>query len=487
MTAAGERVAQKPTEYEWLYKYHWLLLVGITLVAVFLRFYKLGEWSFWIDEIYTIGRAQAHYSSVEIVLHNIPPHTNWVPVSLLLISGAMNTLGTSEWSVRLVPAIIGVLTIPIIYLPTRKIFGSSVALISALLLAVSPWHIMWSQNGRFYTALMLFSFLALITLYFGIERNRPTYLIIGLILFYLALSERIIAGFLFPVIAAYLVMILVFPYTLPQPQGLNRWTIFVLALPIIGGVLVEAHSLLFSSYSRFFGDFDVFVGQINQSPVRLLASIAWRLGMGTVIVGTVAGLYLSLKKQRAGLFVFIGAALPVVTICVLSLFLFTVDRYVFATLPFWLILCALAIQQLWEKLNGLEKLWPIGLLILLVTLSMGENWLYYSNQNGGRPQWREALAYVGEQSAPEDLIYATWPEVGQYYLSDDVRNINNFDPTVPTLPDHPVWFVLDESTGWVTPTTQQWLDTHAQLKQIFIVRLPSKSMDMRIYLYTPPN
>jgi mannosyltransferase len=461
------------------------LLAAITLFAAALRFYKLGEWSFWIDEIYTIGRAQAHYSSVELTLRNIPPHTNWVPVSLMLISSAMNALGTSEWSVRLVPTIIGVLTIPIIYLPTKNIFGRSVALISALLLAVSPWHIMWSQNGRFYTALLLFSFLALITLYFGIEHNRPTYLIIGLMLFYLALSERIIAGFLFLVIVAYMVIILVFPYTLPQSQGPKRWTILVLALPVIGGILIEAHSLLFNGYSRFFGDFDVFVGQINQSPVRLLASIVWRLGIGTVVLGIVAGLYFSLKKQRAGLFVLIGAALPVVTICVLSLFLFTVDRYVFATLPFWLILCALVIQQLLEKTNGLEKLWPIGLLMLLVTLSMGENWLYYADQNGGRPKWREALAYIDERSTPEDVIYATWPEVGSYYLRDNVRNISNFDPTKPALPDHPVWFVLDESTGWVTPATQNWLDTHAQLNKIFIVRLPSKSMDIRIYFYSP--
>ncbi len=485
MMAGGGQVEQQPTADGLLHKYHWLLLAGITLLAIVLRFYKLGEWSFWIDEIFTIGRASAHYSSLELALRNIPPHTNWVPVSLLLISGAMNTLGTSEWSVRLAPAIIGVLTIPILYLPTRKIFGSGVALISALLLAVSPWHIMWSQNGRFYVALMLFSFLALITLYFGIERNRPSYLIVGLLLFYLALSERTIAGLLLPVVFVYLIILVLLP--IPLPQRLSYRIFFILVLPVIGGVVVEAHSLLFNSYSRFFGDFDVFVGQINQSPVRLLASIVWRLGLATVILGTVAGLYLSLKKQRAGLFVFMGAALPVVTICVMSLFLFTVDRYVFATLPFWLILCALAIQQLWEKLNGLEKLWPIGLLILLVTLSMGENWLYFSDQNGGRPQWREALAYVGEQSSPEDLIYATWPEVGHYYLSDDVLNISNFDPTMPTLPDHPVWFVLDESTGWVAPATQHWLDTHTELKQIFIVRLPSKSMDMRIYLYTPPN
>ena len=461
------------------------LLGAIVLLATILRFYKLGEWSFWIDEIFTIGRAQAHYSSLERTLNNIPPHTNWIPLSLLLTSGAINALGISEWSVRLVPAIIGVISIPILYLPTRKILGAGVALISSLLLAVSPWHIMWSQNGRFYTALMLFSFLALVSFYLGLERNRSTYLIAGLILFYLALSERIVAGFLFPVIIAYLVIIILFRFSLPQ--GLNRWNIFALSLPVIMGVLFEVHSLLFSNYSRFFGDFDIFVGEINQSPVRLLASIIWRLGLGTAVLGTAAGIYVSLNRERAGMFVFIGAALPVATICVLSLFLFTVDRYVFAILPFWLMLCALAITNLWNNLKGWEKLWPTGLLLLLVTLSMAENWLYFTEQNGGRPQWREALNYVEERIGPEDAVYATWPEVGHYYLSHEIQNVNSFDADRQVLPGQPIWFVLDESTGQVEPSVQQWLDRHTQLQQVFIVRLPAKSMDMRIYRYEPPT
>jgi hypothetical protein len=38
-------------------------LALITLLATALRFYKLGEWSFWIDEIFTINHAQLHYGN----------------------------------------------------------------------------------------------------------------------------------------------------------------------------------------------------------------------------------------------------------------------------------------------------------------------------------------------------------------------------------------------------------------------------------------
>jgi mannosyltransferase len=460
-----------------------VLLTAVTLLALALRFYRLGEWSLWIDEIFTIGRIQAHYYDLETTLRNLPPRFNWFPVSLLLTSGALRLWGVSEWSVRLVPAIIGVLSIPVLYLPIRRIFGTGVALFSALLLAVSPWHIMWSQNGRFYTTLMLLYTLALFAFYYGLERDRPAYLLAGLALFYLALSERIIAVFLLPVIAAYLVLLLIFHF--PTPGGLNLRNVLILAIPVIGGLLIEAHSLLTNGYLSFLRAIDIFVGHVNISPVRLLAGIIWRIGIATVVLGSLAGFYFSLKKRRAELFVLLAAVIPVVMLLAAAPFFFTVDRYVFITLPFWFILCALLVRSLSDRLEGWEKLWSAGVLLLLIALSMGENWLYFFDQNGGRPQWREALAYVGERKSPGDPVYVTSPQVGRYYLNDTVQSVISFDANSLPFPGQPIWFVIDESTGWIPPSTQYWLDTHAQLQQIFIVRLPAKSLDIRIYLYDP--
>src|SRR5688572_11508460 len=135
--------------------FHYALLFLITLVAAALRLYKLGAWSFWIDEIYTISHATAHFSSMELILEHIPPAKNWVPTSVILTAQALNVLGVNEWSARLTSALIGIVTIPILYVPIKKIFDRQVALIAMLLLAVSSWHIFWSQNARFYTALML--------------------------------------------------------------------------------------------------------------------------------------------------------------------------------------------------------------------------------------------------------------------------------------------------------------------------------------------
>src|SRR5688572_25541096 len=99
------------------------LLFLIMLFGAVLRFYKLGEWSFWIDEIYTINHAVAHFSTSQLILDHIPPARNWIPVSVILSAQVFNLWGINEFNARLVAAIIGVLTIPVLYFSVRKVFN----------------------------------------------------------------------------------------------------------------------------------------------------------------------------------------------------------------------------------------------------------------------------------------------------------------------------------------------------------------------------
>jgi hypothetical protein len=79
---------------------HYLTLTAISLLAAAMRFFKLGEWSFWIDEIYEINNAQQAIS-------NFSPFTR---VSLNLNGVVLNLLGVNEWSARLVSVVVGILT-----------------------------------------------------------------------------------------------------------------------------------------------------------------------------------------------------------------------------------------------------------------------------------------------------------------------------------------------------------------------------------------
>ncbi|HEY6021164.1 MAG TPA: glycosyltransferase family 39 protein, partial [Candidatus Paceibacterota bacterium] len=235
---------------------NYILLLLITLIAAALRLYELGQWSFWIDEIYTINHAVLHFGNLQLILANTPPARNWVPVSAILAAQALSTWGVNEWSARVASAAIGILTFPILYFPTSRIFGHRITLISLLLLAVSPWHIFWSQNARFYTSLMLFYTLALFAFYVGIEKDRPIYLWLFLILVYLAASERLSALFIYPVVAAYLAALWVL--RVEKPKGVNFKNLLLIASPILIGSAIEVYSRVVSGESRFFADFTWF-------------------------------------------------------------------------------------------------------------------------------------------------------------------------------------------------------------------------------------
>lgn len=67
----------------------------------------------------------------------------------------------SHFSIKLTSALVGILTIPALYLATRRLFPESVAIGAAFLLAVNRWHIVLSRSGFRVILLPLFSILVL--------------------------------------------------------------------------------------------------------------------------------------------------------------------------------------------------------------------------------------------------------------------------------------------------------------------------------------
>ncbi len=67
----------------------------------------------------------------------------------------------SHFSIKLTSALVGILTIPALYLAARRLFPESVALGAAFLLAVNRWHVVLSRAGFRVILLPLFSILVL--------------------------------------------------------------------------------------------------------------------------------------------------------------------------------------------------------------------------------------------------------------------------------------------------------------------------------------
>jgi len=136
----------------------WPALLAITALGLGLRLYRLGYQSLWMDEVLSATNAAQPLPdllSASTVDRNFPPLYN---VLIHLVQGG---LGTADALLRLPSAIAGILSVPILYAGVRSELGDRTALLGALLLAISPFHVWYSQEARPYALLLLFGLTAL--------------------------------------------------------------------------------------------------------------------------------------------------------------------------------------------------------------------------------------------------------------------------------------------------------------------------------------
>jgi mannosyltransferase len=461
-------------------QYVWLAV--ITLFAMALRFYRLGEWSFWIDEIFTINHAIHHFSSIELLLKNIPPSRNWIPISVIMNALVLNLWGINEWTARLTPAIIGILTIPVLYFPTRKIFGSRIALISLLLLAVSPWHLFWSQNARFYTSLMLFYTLALFAFHFGIEEDKPRYLLIFFVLVYLAASERLSALFIFPVVLVYLASLWALRFD--KPKGLNFRNLLIITSPIFIGSTIELYSRIVNGESRFFADFSWFFQYQVDDPFRLLVFVGNNLGIPLLFMALFSGFFLLRGRSRLGLLMLISAVVPLLLLILANLFIFTKDRYVFITLFSWITLAVAGVDEIASSLKGNSKWLAVGVFFVFFTFALNNVLLYYQANHGDRLPWKSAFSSVEEHAREQDVIVAFWPQFHPYYAARPISAYEDVDLQSILASHKRYWFVLDSETIWTNGEVKIWLESNAELIDVWYLRRPENNF-LRVYLFDP--
>lgn len=451
------------------HRFQYLLLTGITLLAGVLRFYKLGVWSFWYDEIYTL-RDVGNMLSIGALDQQF---------SRLLIYLAVNALGTSEFTARLVPALMGILTIPVLYFPTRKIFSPAVALIAALFLAVSPWHLYWSQNARFYTTLLLFYTLALFVFYFAIERDRPLYLVVFLVLLGLAVQERLFAVFMVPIVAGYLLALKFLPFE--KPTGLNARNIWMLIIPVILIGLAASYKFM-SNPEKWLAGF----GWVNNNPFWLMGGVVYYIGLAILCMGSVGGWFLLQQKNRAALLLALAATFPILAILALSPIQYTANRYAFIALTSWLILAAAGVWELVQRVEKSAWVLALGVLLILLLEPVSETVLYYRYQNGNRDNWKSAFTLINRYKEADDKVVVTNTLLGDYYTEGkDTINYRALDLEDLPMDGRRYWFVEDNNVGDKSPATLHWLQENADLKAVFDVHVRARVFKMRVYLYEP--
>lgn len=183
-----------------------LLVLLLTIIAATPRLYQLGDLGFYMDEETTAfaSRTMAETGSPHMPsgmpYYRSLPHT-W------LNSISANTFGLdNEHSYRLPGALLGTLTIPLIFLLARPFTGTAIAFLAALLLSVSEWHIITSRQARMYAPFLLFYVAASFSILTWAKKDTLKNLVIAALMFLIAASFHNIGVFLalVPLIALFI-------------------------------------------------------------------------------------------------------------------------------------------------------------------------------------------------------------------------------------------------------------------------------------------
>lgn len=149
-----------------------LILLGIAAIAAFFRFYRLDtlppgfqfDQAFYVFDVLRLLQGQFH------IFFAAPGGSE--PLYLYLATVGVSIFGDTAFGLKLTSAVIGVLTIPLVYDVTHTIFQTTVgngeksedrsthvALLAALFAAISLWHIFFTRYGERVTLLVLLEIL----------------------------------------------------------------------------------------------------------------------------------------------------------------------------------------------------------------------------------------------------------------------------------------------------------------------------------------
>lgn len=427
----------QPDAGNWL---HLGLLAALIALGAYLRLTLLKRQSLWFDEADIVVRAQRPWSEV---LSTFTVQGENGPLYNVLLAAWVRVAGISEIAVRFPSAVAGILALPAVYLLGRRLAGPQAGLIATGLLAISPYHIWYSQEAKMYSIVALFAIVSTLLLVEALDSGDRKfwvgYVVMTTAMFYTHVASVLVFGAQALFVIATLrswrwqlrnVVIAGAALTLPY-LPIAAW-----AFKVVGGDVPTWH-----------GDFSLVealrrIG-IRFTTFRSTPEVEFRAGWLYLLIATGSAVWLlaSPRRRKVGLLLVSLAALPVLGIWVVSLrnSVFS-DRYIIGALPAYLLLVAIGLAYLGR---GRRSVVPA---IALATALVAYTWFPVTDVNRStiaqKEDWRSAYARVAERAEPDD-VFVMHPgymiSTLAYYGQRDER-----------LGGHPVATIPSFAPDWMT-------------------------------------
>jgi mannosyltransferase len=478
-----------------------LPLGGILLLAALLRFFRLGRQSYWADEVTSIWEVDGlHGPILENLMHSIhgPLH-----FALLGIWGRIGGFG-EVWT-RSLSVLTGLLGVWLIYILARRLANERVALWTALFMAVSPFHIWYSQEVRNYAQLITLSILSMILLLRILDRGSLGNWLAFFLVAIAAMLSNLAAAFLFaaqgiylllrrPRLAARILLILVVIVVLLLPWIRNFDIGWRPDLVNKAGAVrnTNFHPLFLPYTISVYGVGDT-VGPTRDEMNRGLSAdmfIPW-LPYFAIAGAAFALLFLLGLRARRGLpegiwFFLLWLLVPIIitaALAVLNVKAYNV-RYVSVGFPAFLILIAAGLESMRGRWRRMLLL--VAMLCIFVSLKN-----FYFDSYYWKPDARTAAATLAEHAIDGDLllIYSIEEPFRYYYEgAGELRGLNWANPGHDVFWEYMTDFESNFERVWLVDYRAWYADPEGLTKDAFAERwdeaetLEFLGIEARLYL-----
>ena len=372
-------------------------LIAVVAVGAAVRFATIASQSYWYDEAATVHLMHLSFGSM---LSGIGSQESTPPLYYVLAWLWAKLFGAGAAGLRSLSALAGTAVIPIAYLCGRELVSRRAGLIVALLAAVNPFLIWYSQEARAYMLLVVLSGASFLFFARAWRVASARNLAWWAALSALALLTHFFAGFLVAPEALALLY-----------RGRSRAT--VVAVAAVAAVQAALLPLAVSDASH------PLQGWITTFPLSLrIQQVPVAFGLGTLYQSTIVSYGLLGAAALAGCVIVLlvigadsaqlrGAGIAAVIagfvlLAPLLLALLGRDYYIARNLlPAWI---PLAVVIGAACTAPLARAAGVALTVVLVAASVWATVRIDSSPQYQRPDWRGVAAALGTPSAPRAIV-----------------------------------------------------------------------------------
>ena len=455
------------------------LLIIVMLTAFALRVYHLGAQPLSWDEGWSIGLSTLRWEEINRVTA-LDVH----PPLFYYLFGVWLGLGRHELLMRLLPAILGLLAVPLTYATARAWLrpgtgeGHLVGVLGAILTACSPFLIYYSQVARMFSLCVALTLLATYCLLRALDT--------GALRFYAGFVLSAVAALYSFYYSAFVIAAVLLYALLYRPRRWRSVSVAAVAIALLYVPwLMQAVPPMLNRVGSRTG-----LGTGSLEPLRLLVDgvfglvFAYEAGWPAVYVLLLllAAAVLFARRRwevlRPLTLPFLAVVLTLAAVSIGARAHMFAARYLITASPFLALAIAWAIGQLWRRAGWLGAL---GLLIALgasgPTLASYVYRKPYEISGAFDPG--DDYRFLQGKTSGEDVVFYNVLSLAGHYERFRTENdppwsyVLRWDPVVePLVPalsqrvlpassrHRRLWFVLYKGTVGANLELKQWLDEH---------------------------